>query len=95
MTLTTAESLWAALAIAIFLAAVHLAAPAWNRRPAASSRAAASFGGGIAVAYVFLHLLPELAAGNEEIGEALADEVTNTHFTVFFVYNALITYTMP
>lgn len=37
-----------------------------------------SFAGGISVAYVFLHLLPELAEGNIGIGEALDDQLTLT-----------------
>ncbi|RBY91949.1 hypothetical protein DQ237_19250 [Blastococcus sp. TF02-8] len=41
-------------------------------------RATGSFAGGLAVAYVFLHLLPEIAEGNEAIGEALADVVEPT-----------------
>lgn len=38
----------------------------------------ASFAGGIAVTYVFLHLLPEIVLGNEAIGEALQDVVDPT-----------------
>ncbi|WP_219412531.1 hypothetical protein [Pseudonocardia nigra] len=41
-------------------------------------RATGSFAGGLAVAYVFLHLLPEIAEGNEAIGEALSDVLRPT-----------------
>ncbi|RBY90198.1 hypothetical protein DQ244_12065 [Blastococcus sp. TBT05-19] len=41
-------------------------------------RATASFAGGLAVAYVFLHLLPEIAQGDEEVGEALGDVLEPT-----------------
>lgn len=64
-----------ALAISAVLAALHLAAPHLRRLPGAPERATGSFAGGLAVAYVFLHLLPEVAAGNEAVGEALADVV--------------------
>ncbi len=37
-----------------------------------------SFAGGIAAAYVFLHMLPELAEGNQAIGEALQSQVPTT-----------------
>jgi hypothetical protein len=41
-------------------------------------RATASFAGGLAVAYVFLHLLPEFVEGNEAIGRVLGDVVEPT-----------------
>ena len=59
---------------ALVLAALHLAAPHIRRLPLVPERATASFAGGIAVSYVFLHLLPELAAGSTELREVLADE---------------------
>lgn len=38
----------------------------------------ASIGGGIASAYVFVHLLPELARGNEEMAEVFGEHVEVT-----------------
>ena len=63
-----------ALASALALAALHLLAPAIRRLPFVPEHATASFAGGIAVSYVFLHLLPELAEGNEELREVLGEQ---------------------
>ena len=76
--LTVAESLAGALAIAVLLAALHVLAPRIRKLPGVPERATGSFAGGLAVAYVFLHLMPELVEGKEAIGEALADVVEPT-----------------
>ncbi len=78
MELTTTQSVVGALLLAAVLAGLHLAAPHVRRLPLLPERATASFAGGLAVAYVFLHLLPEIAEGNEAIGEALEDVVETT-----------------
>ncbi|WP_336026515.1 hypothetical protein [Geodermatophilus sp. FMUSA9-8] len=70
--LSTGQSVIGALVIAVLLAALHLAAPRIRKLPLVPERATGSFAGGLAVAYVFLHLLPEIAEGNESIGEALS-----------------------
>lgn len=57
------------LASTVLLAALHLLAPRIRRLPLVPEKVTASFAGGIAVAYVFLHLLPELARGNERLRE--------------------------
>ncbi len=75
MELTGSQSILGALAVAILLAVLHLAAPRMRKLPFVPETATGSFGGGLAVAYVFLHLLPELAEGNQAIGEALSDVV--------------------
>lgn len=76
--LTTGQSVLGSLAIALLLVVLHLAAPRIRSLPFVPERATGSFAGGLAVAYVFLHLLPELAAGNEAIGLALSDVLTET-----------------
>ncbi len=76
--LTATQSLLGALVISLLLALLHLAAPRIRRLPLVPEDATGSFAGGLAVAYVFLHLLPELAEGNEAIGEALRDVVEPT-----------------
>ncbi|SHF96524.1 hypothetical protein [Geodermatophilus nigrescens] len=81
MELTTTQSVLGALLIAVLLAGLHLAAPCIRKLPAVPERATGSFAGGLAVAYVFLHLLPEIAEGNEAIGEALSDVVEPTPLT--------------
>ena len=78
MELTTTGSVVGALLLAAVLAGLHLAAPHIRRLPLVPERATASFAGGLAVAYVFLHLLPEIAEGNEAVGEALDDVVETT-----------------
>lgn len=78
MSLTTGQSVIGALLIAVVLAGLHLAAPQLRKLPFIPERATGSFAGGLAVAYVFLHLLPEIAAGNETIGEALVDVLEPT-----------------
>ena len=51
-----------AAALTAVLAILHLAAPRIRHLPFVPERNMSSFAGGLAVAYVFLHLLPELAA---------------------------------
>lgn len=56
------------------LLAVHLLLPRMRARFSTSHEGiVAAVGGGIASAYVFLHLLPELARGNRDIAEVLED----------------------
>lgn len=76
--MTTGQSVLVALVLAVCLAVLHLGAPRIRKLPLVPERYTGSFAGGLAVAYVFLHLLPELAEGNEAIGEALSDVVTPT-----------------
>jgi hypothetical protein len=71
--MSTSNALLLALLSALFLSVLHLLAPRIRKLPLVPEHVTASFAGGIAVAYVFLHLLPELAEGNERVG-ALLDE---------------------
>jgi len=56
--------------VAAAFALVHLLSPLAARR-IANIRGMASFSGGMAVAYVFLHLVPELDEGHELVGERI------------------------
>lgn len=76
--LSTSESVWIAAGLTVVLAALHLGAPHIRKLPLVPERYTGSFAGGLAVAYVFLHLLPEIAAGNEAIGEVLRDVLEPT-----------------
>ncbi len=76
--LTATDSLSGALVVTLLLAGLHVAAPRIRRLPIVPEAMTGSFAGGLAVAYVFLHLLPEMAEGNEAIGEALGDVVEPT-----------------
>jgi hypothetical protein len=69
--LSAGQAVVVALVLTAALVALHLAAPHIRRLPLVPEAATGSFAGGLAVAYVFLHLLPELAEGNEAIGDLL------------------------
>ncbi len=73
--LSAPASLVGGLILTLVLAALHFLAPRLRRLPGVPEAATASFAGGISVAYVFLHLLPELAEGNREVAEALRRQV--------------------
>lgn len=75
---STTAALLGSLALTLVLAGLHVTAPRIRTLPGVPERATGSFAGGLAVAYVFLHLLPELAAGNEAIGTALRNVVDPT-----------------
>lgn len=62
------------------LALAHFVAPALSRIESRSRNGSLSVAGGMAVAYVFVHLLPELAAGQAELRRALG-EVSPAHAT--------------
>lgn len=89
--MTTAQSLIGALALAVVLAGLHLAAPRIRGLPLVPERATASFAGGLAVAYVFLHLLPEIAEGNEAIGGALRDDLAPTPLVELGIFLVALT----
>ncbi len=106
--LSTGQSVVGALVLTAALVALHLAAPRIRKLPFIPERATSSFAGGLAVAYVFLHLLPEIAAGNEAVGELLKDVieptplfelgiflVALTGFTVFYGLERLATRDSP
>ena len=79
--LSTGQSVIGALVIALLLAGLHLAAPRIRKLPFIPEAATGSFAGGLAVAYVFLHLLPEIAEGNKAVGEVLSKALTPTPLT--------------
>ena len=74
MELSENAALLAGLGSAVLLVALHLAAPHLRRLPLVPEHVMASVAGGVAVSYVFLHLLPELAEGNERLREVLGEE---------------------
>ncbi len=61
---------WVLLITAVLVAA-HVFATHIGRRLDTVEPAAHSFGGGMAVAYIFLNLLPELEKGHEVLGHAV------------------------
>lgn len=89
------HSVIGAFVIAVALAGLHLSAPRIRKWPVVPESATGSFAGGLAVTYVFLHLLPEIAEGNQTVGEALANVITPTpllDLAIFLV--ALIGFTV-
>jgi hypothetical protein len=60
-----------ALLIVALLTVAHLASPWVRDRLRAHTPALVSFGGGVAIAYVFVHLIPDLEAGHEYIGDRI------------------------
>ncbi|HEY0971100.1 MAG TPA: hypothetical protein VGE02_09050 [Gemmatimonadales bacterium] len=61
----------AVLLASVVLAAVHAAAPAMRFLQGTPRSIWLSIAGGVSVAYVFVHLLPELAEGQRHISRAL------------------------
>lgn len=71
------------LVAAAILAAIHFFGPHLRRRLHGRHQVATSFGGGLAIAYVFLQLFPEIEAGHEWLGDAI-HFVTLASFLTFF-----------
>lgn len=69
----TGTAVMLALASTVVLIALHLLARRIRSLPLVPEQVTASFAGGLAVAYVFLHLLPEIARGNEELRELFGE----------------------
>jgi uncharacterized membrane protein len=62
-----------ALAAALVIALIHVSAPVLGRLAGAPRSAWLSAFGGVSVAYVFVHLIPELAAWQARVDQRLAD----------------------
>ena len=68
----------ASLAVAL-LVLVHVVTPSLRFLEGSPRSAWLSIAGGVSVAYVFVHLLPELAAGEEQVGRAVRDTTFAEH----------------
>ena len=68
----------ALLALAVLML-VHVVTPSLRFLEGSPRSMWLSLAGGVAVAYVFVHLLPELAAGEEQIGRAARDKTFAEH----------------
>ncbi|MDF1827887.1 MAG: hypothetical protein P1U39_06365 [Legionellaceae bacterium] len=77
---------WLALAASIFLMFFHYLSPWFARHLPGQGQNFVSFAGGVAVAYVFLHMLPDLVEYNKPIGEFLINSLWLTPFTELFIY---------
>lgn len=71
----TRSMLWILVALCVVaIGSCHWWAALLSKRPAVEQARWASFGGGAGLAYVFIHLLPELASGGRTITEAVNTE---------------------
>lgn len=71
MDFLTHEALDYTLLAALILAGIHFIGPLARRTLQERHGVATSFGGGLALAYVFLQLLPEVEAGHEWMGDEI------------------------
>jgi hypothetical protein len=78
--------LWVAFAATLFLVFFHYVSPRLANRMPDKGTAFVSFSGGVAVAYVFLHMLPNLVEYNKPIGKFLLNNQWLTPFTELLIY---------
>lgn len=78
--------LWIALAATLFLVVFHYLSPWFANHLPGDGRAFISFAGGVAVSYVFLHMLPNLVEYNKPIGILLINNQWLTPFTELTIY---------
>ncbi len=78
--------LWIAFAATVFLMFFHWLSPWLANRLPENGRGFVSFSGGVAVAYVFLQMLPDLVEYNKPIGEYLLTNHWLTSFTELLIY---------
>lgn len=81
-----ASHLWVAFAATLVLVMFHYASPWFAKSLPGQGRALASFAGGVAVAYVFLQMLPGLVEYNKPIGRFLMNNQWLTPFTELMIY---------
>lgn len=81
-----APHLWVAFAATLFLVLFHYLSPWFANQLPENGRAFISFAGGVAVAYVFLHMLPNLVEYNKPIGKFLLNNQWLTPFTELLIY---------
>ena len=74
-----------AVVTALFLAAVYLFGPHIRSSLRQKPAVAASFGGGAAVAYVFLQLIPEIEIGHDLLGDRIYFIILASFITFFAV----------
>jgi hypothetical protein len=70
----------------LFLVTFHYLSPWFASHLPGDGRAYISFAGGVAVAYVFLHMLPNLVEYNKPIGKLLINNQWLTPFTELTIY---------
>lgn len=78
------EELDYTLLAAVLLTIIHVMGPSIRRGLRRRAQVVSSFGGGLAVAYVFLNILPEIEAAHEWLGDRV-HLVTLVSFLLFLV----------
>lgn len=78
--------LWIAFAATVCLVIFHYLSPWFAKQLPDNGKAFVSFAGGVAVAYVFLHMLPNLVEYNKPMGEFLSSHLWLTSFTELLIY---------
>jgi hypothetical protein len=81
-----ASHLWIALLATLFLVLFHYLSPWFATHLPNNGLAFASFTGGVAIAYVFLHMLPDLVEYNEPIGRLLINQQWLNPFIELMIY---------
>lgn len=82
----TESHLWVALAATFFLMLFHYLSPWFAHQLPGDNPVFVSFAGGVAVSYVFLHMLPNLVEYNKPIGHFLMNHLWLTPFTELLIY---------
>lgn len=77
---------WVSFALTAMMIVLHYLAPTFRRLSFIPEQKLASFSGGFAVAYVFLHLLPALTESKETIGAVLSQNYNMTPVKDLIVY---------
>ncbi len=78
--------LWIACLATFVLMLFHYLSPWFANHLPGKGRSFVSFSGGVAVAYVFLHMLPDLVEYNKPIGQFLLAHQWLTPFTELWIY---------
>lgn len=82
----TALHLWIALIATLFLVVAHYLSPWFANQLPNKGAGFTSLSSGVAVAYVFLHMLPNLVEYNKPMGELLIKNQWLTPFTELIIY---------
>ncbi len=84
-----AVAVWMAV---VLLVVVHVVTPFLRFLEGSPRSVWLSIAGGVSVAYVFVHLLPELAAGEEQVGRAVRDTTFAEHHVYLIALLGLATF---
>lgn len=82
----TKPHLWISFIAMLVLLVFHYLSPWFAKHLPDKGKAFTSFAGGTAVAYVFLHMLPDLVEYNEPIGRFLINDDWLTPFAELMIY---------